>query len=311
MRVSSNSFANNFLIQVNDLQERQLRLQNQAATGQKLTLPEDDPAAMKRVLDLQTDSRATGQYQANISRLQGIAIANYNVIDGLKTISNRAGEIATLADGTKSPAELSAYATEVNELIKQAVQQVNTKYQGNYLLSGTLTNTPPFVATTDASGQVTGVTYQGNAETAQTEIARNVTVSAQTLGANTTGSGPRGLITDSGSGADFLNHLISLRDNLVAGNTAAIASTDRTQLATDEDNIIYHITANGTLQSRLDATSSIAAQHALAIDSQISQDTNADLAQTLSQFTQAQTAYRAALQSGSAAFSFSLLDFLH
>ncbi len=34
--------------------------------------------------------------------------------------------------------------------------------QGEYLFGGTQNSQPPFVATTDASGNVTAVTYQGN-----------------------------------------------------------------------------------------------------------------------------------------------------
>jgi flagellar hook-associated protein 3 FlgL len=157
---------------------------------------------------------------------------------------------------------------------------------------------------------VTSATYQGNTSLAQNEIAAGVTVTAQALGANTSGSGPRGLITDSGSGADFLAHLISLRDNLQAGNTAAIASTNRVQLQADEDNILYHVTANGALQARLQATSDIATQHGLSVDGQISKEADADMATTLTQFSQTQTAYQAALQSGAAMMKLSLLDFL-
>jgi flagellar hook-associated protein 3 FlgL len=171
-------------------------------------------------------------------------------------------------------------------------------------------DTAAFAVTTDSSGQVTGATYQGNTSLAQSEIALNVTVSAQALGANTSSSGPRGLITDSGSGADFLAHLISLRDHLQAGDTAAIAATDRAQLAADEDNILYHVTANGALQARLEATSNLASQHSLALAGQISVETDADMAQTLTQFSQTQTAYQAALQSGAAMMNLSLLDFL-
>jgi len=311
MRVATSTFNNEFIDQLNLLQQNQLRLQNQAATGQKLTLPEDDPAAMQRVLNLQAESLANTQYQNNIAALQNQATSTYGAINGLKTISDRAGEIATLADGTKSPQDLAAYATEVNGLIQQAVQLANTKYQGDYILAGTATGAAPFVATTDSSGNVTAVAYQGNTSVAQSEIASNVTATAQTLGANTTGSGPRGLITDSRYGADFLNHLISLRNDLQAGNTAAIAATDHPALAKDEDNFLFHISANGTLQARLTATNDLAAQHGTDLDGQISQNRDADIAQTITQLKQAQTAYSAALQSGSSILNLSLLNYLH
>jgi flagellar hook-associated protein 3 FlgL len=311
MRVATNTFSNDFIGQLNLLQQNQLRLQNQAATGQKLTLPEDDPAAMQRVLNLQAESLSNTQYQNNIAALQSQATSAYGAITGLKTISDRAGEIATLADGTKSPQDLAAYATELNGLIQQAVQLTNTKYQGNYILGGTATGAAPFVATTDSSGNVTAVTYQGNTSVAKSEIAPGVTATAQTLGANSSGSGPRGLLTDSRYGADFLSHLISLRNHLQAGNTAAIAATDRPQLAKDEDNFLFHISANGTLQAQLTATNNLASQHGTDLDGQISQNRDADIAQTITQLKQAQTAYSAALQSGSSILNLSLLNYLH
>jgi len=55
--------------------------------------------------------------------------------------------------------------------------------------------------------------------------------------------------------------LIALRNDLQAGNTAAIAATDHPALAKDEDNFLFHISANGTLQAQLTATNNLAAQH--------------------------------------------------
>ncbi|HET7626172.1 MAG TPA: flagellin, partial [Verrucomicrobiae bacterium] len=133
MRVSSNGFPNNLAVQLNQLMARQNRLQNQVATGQKIVLPEDNPGAVQRVLDLQTQAMATTQYQANISRVQEMATTTYTAIQGLKTISDRAGEIATLADGLSSPDELASYATEVGNLIKQAVQVANSKDRDSYI----------------------------------------------------------------------------------------------------------------------------------------------------------------------------------
>lgn len=310
MRVSANTFSDTLVTQLANLATRQQRLQTQAATGQRIRLPEDDPVALRRVLDLQTDFSATGQYSRNISSQSELAQASYSSIKSLKTISDRAGEIATLADDLKSPEELQAYATEVTEMIKQAVHLMNSKSRGDALFGGTQTDRDPFVLTTDASGLVTGVAYQGNTAQSQVEISENVLVSSQVIGANTTGSGPRGLITDSRSGADFYQHLIELQNHLTSGDVAAIASTDRAALARDEDNILYHISSNGAIQARLEAAGALSADRGTALESQVSQETDADLAQTLVKLSQTQTAYQAALQSGAKAISLSLLDYL-
>jgi flagellar hook-associated protein 3 FlgL len=310
MRVTSNTFPDSLVNQLANLTLRQNRLQDMAASGQRVRLLEDDPIAMQRVLNLQTEAKSVAQYQRNASTLRAQAQATYEVMRGLKKVSDRAGELAVLADGTKSPDQLKIYANEVTQLIKQAVQTANGKFRSDYLLSGTRSDQAPFVMTTDADGLVTSVTYQGNSSVALAEVADGLTLSAQSVGANSTGSGPRGLITDSRSGADFFNHLISLQNNLLAGNTAAIASSDLPQLGKDEENLALSVGENGIVQSRLDMATEAASQRALSLEGLVSNEADADLTQTLVRLNQTQTAYQAALQSGTRLLSTSLLDYL-
>src|SRR5687767_11899369 len=157
MRVTANTFPNTLVDQLGQLTVRQNRLQAQAATGQRIRLPEDDPTAMRRVLDLQASAKTESQFRENISRLRETAQANYGLLRDLKNVSDRAGEIAVLSDGTKPVAQLQLYAVEITQLIKQAVQIANTQFRDSYLLSGTRTDQPPFVMATDANGNVTSV----------------------------------------------------------------------------------------------------------------------------------------------------------
>src|SRR2546423_5456146 len=210
MRVTANTFPNSLVGQLNALNARQQRLQNQASTGQRIQLPEDDPAAMGRVLDLQTESQSVAQYTSNIGTLRDEAQVTYGVITGLNKVLERARELATLADGARSPDDLKLYAAEVTQLIQHGVQLTQTKFRGDYILSGTLSDQPPFTSTTASDGTVTSVTYQGNQTVPESEISEGVTLAAQVVGSNTSGSGPRGLITDTRLGADLFNHLISL-----------------------------------------------------------------------------------------------------
>ncbi len=310
MRVTGNTFSTNFLNQVNRLTVRQQQLQNQAATGQRITAPEDDPAAMQRVLGLKTEQQNLTQYSNTIAALQDRAMSSFNAIKGVKTVSDRAGEIATLADGTRSPEELKTYASEVTELIKQAVQVMNSQHGDQYLFGGTASSQPPFTLTTDADGNVTDVTYQGNTSVVENEIGSGSAISIDAPGENTSGTGARGIITDSRSGADFFNHLISLRDHLLAGDTAAIASTDRPALSDDEENLIYHISNNGVMQSRLEAANTAGKTRKDSLEQVISREADADLTETLVSLSQTQTAYQAALQSGASLMKLSLMNYL-
>ena len=101
-----------------------------------------------------------------------------------------------------------------------------------------------------------------------------------------------------------------MQKDLTSGSTAAVSSTDAPQLTKDEDNILYQVTANGVLQSQLTSTNNVATQQGTNTTEQISLATNADLAQTLTQLSQTQTAYQAALESGTMVLNVSLLNYI-
>jgi flagellar hook-associated protein 3 FlgL len=306
MRISSSTFTDNFLNQIQQLQQQQNTLQGESSSGLSVTSPEDNPSVMAQVLNLQTDSAANAAYQNNITQLQNTATITATAMNSLQTLVSQANEIATKAcSGTTSSSQLSDYATQVQSLIQQAMQLGNTQdADGNYIFSGTSSNTKPFVATTN-NGKTMSVAYKGGTEVAESDIGPNTTVSAQVLG-----SGTDGLFTNSSTGADLFNDLIALRAGLDAGDTSTISSMDAPALNTDEDNIVSQISANGVLQSALTAASNIATAQSTNLTTQISGDTSADLAQTLTELTQTQTAYEAALESGTKVLQISLVDFL-
>ena len=66
MRVTANTFPNSLLNQLNSLSQRQNKLQDQAATGQLVKLPEDDPVAMRRVLDMQAGHNAGARHVVGV-----------------------------------------------------------------------------------------------------------------------------------------------------------------------------------------------------------------------------------------------------
>jgi flagellar hook-associated protein 3 FlgL len=310
MRVTTSTYANDLALQLSQITARQSRLQQQAASGQRIQQASDDPVATRRVLDLQAEARRVSQYRSNIARQQELATGSYQSIRAFKKINDRASEIATLADNLKSPQELSIYGREVTELIKQAVQQANTKSHGEYMFGGTKSDVPPFKMTLDSEGRVTSVVYQGNTELAEVEITEGNLLSSQNLGANTTGTGPRGLLTDPRGEADFFGHLITLQNQLLAGDSAAIQSASRAAIVKDGENLLYHIGTNGAIQSRLEATDAVASQRLEAITGRVSKEADADLADTLVKLNQTSTAYQAALQTANKLLSTSLLDYI-
>jgi flagellar hook-associated protein 3 FlgL len=285
--------------QLNLLSAQQYQLQNQASTGQTISAPSDDPTGMALALNLQADNSAVTQYAQNISTLQNRATIAGNALSSLQTIEERASEIATSADGASSPAQLQANATEVTQLIQQAAQLMNTQDGSQYVFGGTASGSAPFTVSTDASGNVTAVTYSGNADVATAEVGQNATLAVDAPGENNSGSGARGVVSDSRYGADLFNHLISLQNNLLSGNTGAITATDAKNLSNDSDNIIYQVATNGAAQTRLTAAASFDSAQQSGLQQSLTSVAGADLAQTLTQLTQANNAYQVALQTSS------------
>lgn len=313
MRVATGAFTNSILDQYNSLVAKENKLQSQVSTGLAVQSASDDPAAMLQTLGNLAEKATQTQYSDNIKTLQSRANVVYSALESLQTVVSRAGEVATAAvSSTTSSADLSSYASEINTLIKQVVTTANTKdpSTGQYLFGGTASGAAPFTTTTDADGNITAVTYNGNTNVNQTAIGDGQTVSVDVPGVNSISSGARGLLTDSQSGADLLNHLIALRDDLKSGNTSAITNTDSANIQKDENNVSYQVANNGVLQNQLTAAATFASNRASNLKTMISNSSSADLVETMVQLSSTQTAYQAALASGTKIMQLSILNYL-
>lgn len=298
MRIASNTIQDNIVRQIQQLGAQNSKLQSQVASGQRLTQIEDDPAAAGRVLGQQSELRRVDQYDRNATRALEITQASFAGITDVKKISDRAGELATLGRSPTSPAALSAYGAEINQLIEQLVQVGNTRLGNDYIFAGTAVDAPPFNATRDpVSGQVTAVTYDGDSSQASIPLSEVASVSPGTSGATNLGV------------RDLLNQLVGLRDALATADSAGIAAA-QTSIVTGEDTFISAVAENGAVQLRIEINRSQQQARGDRLVSLISSETSADLPDTIVRLNQAQTSYQAALQSAASIMRISLLDYI-
>lgn len=298
MRVVSNTVAENFIRQIQSLGGQQAKLQTQVATGRRIVQPEDDPAAVGRVINLQGQQRALEQFSRNATRALDLSQASFSGLNEIKKLSDRATEIGTLGSGALNPTAQAAYASELNQLIEQAMQLSNSRLGNDYLYAGTAVDAPPFVATRDAvTGDVTGVAYNGNAQQAAIPLSETASVSPTTTGATNTALG------------GFLNQLVALRDALRNNDSTALTAA-QTALIGTEDILVSALAEHGAVQMRVEANRSQQASLAENLTGLISTEVEADLPSTIVKLTQAQTAYSAALQSAATIMRTSLLDYI-
>ena len=297
MRIPTNSFSGTLASQLQSLTARQASLQNQIATGQRIANPSDDPAAIARVLRLQGEKREIQQFARNNDRAMNVSQSSFSAIEQLKRLSDRGGEIAVLGTGVTAVAAFSAYAAETDQMIEQAVQTANTKYAGEHLFGGTKSDVPPFTATRDVTGKITSIAYTGAASGAEIRISEGAKLSPFTSG------------TENQKLADFMNGLVGLRDALSSGSSATVVAT-RAGLDSSENDFLVTMSGIGAKQTRLESDRAQNEARFNELEKLTASDTDADLPTTVVKLTQAQTAYQAALQSGSKILSMSLLDYI-
>ncbi len=297
MRIATNSISDGIINQIQQLTSQQAKLQNEVSTGQRISQPEDDPAAIGRVLNLESEGRQISQYASNAASALQMAQASFSGLSAIKKVSDRAGQLATLGTGVIGSTAMSAYATETNQLIEQAVQAANTQFNGNYIYAGTAVTTPPITVTRDSTGQITSVSYVGNSAQAAIPLSEATSATPSTSGATNTGL------------AAFINNLVSLRTALNSGDTAAVSAAEP-GLTASENVIVSAIADNGGVQMRIEAAQAQQTESTASVNQLISSETSADLPSTIVKLTQTQTAYQAALQSATIIMKLSLLDYI-
>jgi flagellar hook-associated protein 3 FlgL len=297
MRIATNSVSDTILRQIQQLNADQSKLQTQISTGLRLSQPEDDPAAFGRVVNFQSALRQNAQYASNASTALALSQASYAGLQSLKTVSDRAGEIAALGNTTLGTSSMQSYGVEVNQLIEQAVQVANSTYQGNSLYAGTAVSAPAFNVSRDASGQVTGVTYAGDAGQAPVALSDASTIAPGTSHATNTGLG------------DFITQLVALRNGLQAGDATAVDAT-KSGLLDGENTIVSAMAEAGGIQTRINAAQAQLTAQATTLNGLVSNEDSTDITTAVVKLSQTQTAYQAALQSASKIMNLSLLDYL-
>lgn len=309
VRVAQSTFPDELGRTVNELTVRQARLQTQAATGQRIRNAEDDPSAFLNVLELQGDFQRLGQYSDNVAKLQTRSQAIYSASSQLKKMTDRASELATMANSIRTKDDYGAYSAEVNQLLENALALANGKDSNEALFGGTSGVATAFEAVRDADGNITSVAYKGNSKVRQVDISAGISFALDVPGANESTSGPRGLLKDDRAGVDVFGHLIALRDALNEGDKSAFPDIS-TSLMKDESGFIESFATLGAAQSRLEVAAKQNSSESISTNQLISQESDADLAQTLVELNQLQAAYSAALQSAGKILRISLLDYI-
>jgi flagellar hook-associated protein 3 FlgL len=313
MRVTNNMVSDHVLT---DLQARYRALstsQTQIGSGRRVNAPSDDPTAAAQERLRQSELSGIQSSQTSVAGVQARLNSTEASLENVRSVLSRANELALKgATGTMSQADRNAIADEVDQLIKSAKDSVNAKVDGDYVFSGTKSDTAPY-------STATGDTYQGDTGAVVRDGGVGVTLQNNPSftgvdGTSTPLTAQAVLGNGSASGdGKILDALTQLSAHLRGGTAAdlqAIGSTDLQALTANQTAISSAVSAVGAMVNRATAADSRLDDLEDGSKQTIDDLTGIDLAKAITEYTTQSAAYEASLKVGAQIIQPSLLQFL-
>ncbi|HBC58762.1 MAG TPA: flagellar hook-associated protein 3 [Gammaproteobacteria bacterium] len=166
MRVSNFLLANSGVQNILKQQAEVLTTQDQISSGKRVSRAQDDPAGMKKILDLESVSATNDQYNKNIDTATNQLFQEEYILDSMTNLLQRARDLSIAAGNAGLNADgRSAIRFEVEQLLSGLLDLTNSvDGNGHYMFSGYATGTKPFSITNGA------VNYAGDQGQRQVQI---------------------------------------------------------------------------------------------------------------------------------------------
>lgn len=284
------------------------KLNQQMATGLKLTTASDDPVAAAHIAGLNLNIKQVEQFQKNIGvareRLQQestVITSSVAVLNQIKDLAIRGANTATGVLGR------TQIADQIKLLKDQLLGLANTTDEnGGHIFSGFKTDTQPFSEAT-----TTGVyTYSGDGSQRNIQISSNRQIAAGDPGTSvfgtSTGAVPRPGDMTSSSGSIF-----DAIDKLTADlgtNSPSTGSIGDLQTALDKMSVMQGLI--GSRQNSLDDQENTNTDNITSLKGSLGTAQDLDYADAMTQFNMQSTILSAAQQAYSKVQGLSLFNYL-
>ncbi len=269
----------------------------QVATGKRVNLPSDDPAAAAAMVQNTFDTANVDQYTTNAtSTLSQLQTADSALSAVVSTLTQAVSLGTEGANGTSNGSDLQSLSVQVQGILNSVVSQANLSYQGAYIFSGTATNQVPYAA--DSSSPL-GYTYNGNSDANLIPVGDNLSVQANVPGSQ--------IFSDPIN--NVLGALGSLVSALQGGNSSEIAAATTSVTSAlnfvSQQRVLY-----GNSMAQLNSQDSYLQQETVTLSSQANSLVGVDLAQAATALSQAETDNNATLAAAAKVIPNTLLSYL-
>jgi flagellar hook-associated protein 3 FlgL len=290
------------LASINNVQTQMANTQQQLSTGLRINQPSDDPYGSSLAIQLKNDMQGLSNYNNAVTDGTAWTSAADTSLTNVMSMLQRAQELTVQAsNGAESPTDLSSTADEIDQLADAIKQEANTQYNGQYIFSGTATNTQPYASST-------GDVFQGNTGAVTRQIGPGASLQVNVDLSGVLGSG------SSASDSKLLDTLRSISADMRSGNSSGVADLSSNQLTNLQNslNSLEQVQANvGAAQNRLTLAGDRIQGLQNSDTAALSNDEDVNMAQAVTTFSSEQAAFTAALKAGANIVQSSLMDFLN
>ncbi|WEG11246.1 flagellar hook-associated protein FlgL [Pullulanibacillus sp. KACC 23026] len=276
------------------------KLQQQAATGEKISRPSDDPVVAVRGMYYQSTLTDIDQYKKNADDGYSWMSSTDDALDQVNQVLQRVRELTVQGqNGTNTQSDKEAIAQEVDQLKDQLGEIANSQIAGRYIFAGTDTSTAPYG--TDPNNPDSEATFlSDNEQQLQVQVGQNTPIPINVSG--------KDVFNNNGQGGVF-----QVLSDIVSDFSSSDGSTTSDHLAdldSQIDNVLQLRSDLGARMNRMQLSQSRLDGLETSTTDLLSKNSDVDMASVYTDLKSQETVQSAALEIGARIIQPTLADFL-
>ncbi|MGM0754083.1 MAG: flagellar hook-associated protein FlgL [Bacillota bacterium] len=300
MRVTQSMLTGNSMRNLSSSYGRMGQLQDQLATGKKITKPSDDPVVAMKGMFYRSNLTGIEQYKRNLSELYLWMENSESGIDHANQGLQRVRELTLQGkNGSLSEEDRKAVAVEIEQIKKDLVSVAETKVAGRYIFNGTDVGNSPMKDGVPADGTAPKVAdniLNGTNGEYTIEVSQGVSLKAN--------ANPSKVFSQ-----QLFNTVHSIQKALESGDVSSL-DTELENL----DEVMNTLSAErsdlGARYNRLEMIDDRLAQQEVTASRILSDNEDADIERVITDLKTQESVHRAALSVGARIMQPTLMDFL-
>ncbi len=302
---NSGAISQQFLTNLDLLQQQMAQTQQQISSGSKISQASDAPNAVGDVLQLESDLGSVNQVTSNLNLVSGQVNSAESALETATSLLDQVSSIAAQGAGTTaSAASRATFSQQVGQILTSLVGVSQTQFNGAYVFGGDQPTTASYqVDLSNPNGVDRLVTTQS---TALIQDASGITFAASKTAQNIFDNrNPDDTLASNNIFAAVNSLRVALANNDTAGINTAISS-----LNTAQDYLSQQLAFYGGVQNQISNAQDVAQKFQLQDQTALSSLKDTDMAAASVAMTQQQASYQAAIEAESTMPKSSLFDYL-